>query len=250
MIQATAVRVGRGDERAVCLAHPDRDVSARVSSRSLFMSTEFDAPRPPSTARPDRSSGSITPSRPTPWLATQEDPNEAAVRNRRRAARQRSRAQASGNGVRNALRIVLECRHRHNGVIPVSLGLALQEQESGGLNIFGADEQRAVRASARHQGARPEARQPRSRRWHLQRCRPDAAHVHRVHRGGESDGGAWEPAVNLATGLGIIAGHVKQHGVPGGLATFNAGSPQSSKGRRTHSTASSSTTTSTNSIAT
>ena len=45
------------------------------------------------------------------------------------------------------------------------------------------------------------------------------------------DGGAWEPAVNLATGLGIITGHIKQHGVPGGLATFNAGSPQSSKGK-------------------
>jgi hypothetical protein len=43
------------------------------------------------------------------------------------------------NGVKNALRIVIECRHRHDGVIPVSLGVALQEQESNGRNIFGAD---------------------------------------------------------------------------------------------------------------
>ena len=64
-----------------------------------------------------------------PLSATVAEPRDNALAHKLRA-----------NGVRNALRIVLECRHRHNGVIPVSLGLALQEQESGGLNIFGADE--------------------------------------------------------------------------------------------------------------
>jgi hypothetical protein len=46
------------------------------------------------------------------------------------------------------------------------------------------------------------------------------------------DGGAWNPAVNIATGLGIIAGHVKQHGVRDGLATYNGGRPTSEKGQR------------------
>ena len=44
------------------------------------------------------------------------------------------------------------------------------------------------------------------------------------------DGGAWKPSVNIATGLGIIAANVKKHGVRGGLATYNAGNPQSTKG--------------------
>lgn len=156
-----------------------------------------------------------------PLSATVAEPRDNALAHKLRA-----------RGVRNALRIVLECRHRHNGVIPVSLGLALQEQESGGLNIFGADQNA------------PFTHLPVTKARVLKL-------VNLVHAGGVSngvgpmqltfigfieeanrDGGAWEPAVNVATGLGIIAGHVKQHGVPGGLATFNAGNPQSSQGKK------------------
>lgn len=135
-------------------------------------------------------------------------------------------------GVKNALRIVIECRHRHGGVIPASLGAALQEQESRGRNIFGADH-----------GA-PFRHQPVTKPRVLQLVR-------HVRAGGVSngvgpmqltflpfieeanrDGGAWKPAVNIATGLGIIAGHVRQHGVRNGLATYNAGSPQSAAGQQ------------------
>lgn len=135
-----------------------------------------------------------------------------------------------GLGFKNALRIVIECRHRHVDVIPVSLGLALQEQESGGRNIFGADI-----ALFAHQPV------TKARVMKL---------VAHVHGGGASngvgplqltfigfieeanrDGGAWVPAVNIATGLGIIAGHIKQHGVRDGLATYNAGHPQSQTGQ-------------------
>jgi hypothetical protein len=133
--------------------------------------------------------------------------------------------------VKNALRIVLECSHRHDGLLPVSLGLALQEQESGGRNIFGAD------TSA------PFAHLP------VTQARVMALVKH-VRNGGKSngvgplqltfigfideanrDGGAWTPAVNIATGLGIVAGHIKQHGVRGGLATYNAGHPASPEGQ-------------------
>jgi hypothetical protein len=134
-------------------------------------------------------------------------------------------------GVKNSLRIVLECRHRHEDVIPVSLGLALQQQESGGgQNIFGADT-----------GA-PFTHLPVTKRRVLDL-------VEHVRAGGTSngvgplqltflpfieeanrDGGAWVPGVNIATGLGIIADHVKQHGVRGGLATYNGGTPTSTKG--------------------
>jgi hypothetical protein len=137
------------------------------------------------------------------------------------------------NGVKNALRVVIECRHRHDGVIPVSLGVAIQEQESSsGLNIFGADQGGLF------------AHQPVTKARVLQL-------VEHVRAGGVSngvgpmqltfigfideanrDGGAWLPAVNIATGLGIIAGHVKQHGVRDGLATYNGGHPQSAKGQR------------------
>ena len=41
----------------------------------------------------------------------------------------------------------------------------------------------------------------------------------------------WKPSVNIATGLGIIAANVKQHGVRGGLATYNADNPQAPEGR-------------------
>jgi len=134
------------------------------------------------------------------------------------------------NGVKNALRIVIECRHRHDGVIPVSLGVALQEQESNGRNIFGADQN----APFTHQPVTKE------------RVLELVAHV---RAGGISngvgplqltflpfieeanrDGGAWKPSVNIATGLGIIAADVKKHGVRGGLATYNGGSPHSTKG--------------------
>jgi hypothetical protein len=133
-------------------------------------------------------------------------------------------------GVKNALRIVIECRHRHDGVIPVSLGLALQEQESNGQNIFGAD----TNAPFTHQPV------TKARVLKL---------VEHVRAGGLSngvgpmqltfiafideanrDGGAWDPAVNIATGLGIIADHVKQHGVRKGLAAYNGGTPNSEKG--------------------
>jgi hypothetical protein len=133
-------------------------------------------------------------------------------------------------GVSNSLRIVLECRHRHQHVLPVSLGLALQEQESGGANIFGAD----IGGLFPHQ--------PVTKERVLQL-------VDHVRAGGVSngvgpfqltfigfldeanrDGGAWEPAVNIATGLGIIADHIRQHGVRGGLAAYNAGTPTAAKG--------------------
>jgi hypothetical protein len=136
------------------------------------------------------------------------------------------------NGVKNALRIVIECRHRHDAIIPVSLGAAIQEQEPGGLNIFGADEQA------------PFTHQPVTKARVMQL-------VEHVRAGGVSngvgpmqltfigfimeanrDGGAWKPAVNIATGIGIIAGHVKQHGMRDGLATYNGGHPQSAKGQR------------------
>ena len=136
------------------------------------------------------------------------------------------------HGVNNALRIVVECRHRHDGAIPVSLGAALQEQESNGRNIFGADENA------------PFAHQPVTKERVLRL-------VEHVRAGGISngvgplqltflpfieeanrDGGAWKPAVNIATGLGVIAGHVRQHGVRNGLAAYNAGSPQSGAGQR------------------
>lgn len=134
-------------------------------------------------------------------------------------------------GVKNALRIVMECRHRHNGLVPVSLGVALQEQESGGRNIFGADDNA------------PFAHQPVTKERVLRL-------VSHVRAGGTSngvgpmqltflafieeanrDGGAWRPAVNIATGLGIIADHVRKHGVRDGLATYNAGNPRSADGR-------------------
>jgi hypothetical protein len=134
------------------------------------------------------------------------------------------------HGVKNALRIVIECRHRHDGVIPVSLGVALQEQESNGRNIFGADQN----APFTHQPVTKE---------HVLKL------VEHVRAGGVSngvgplqltflpfieeanrDGGAWKPSVNIATGLGIIADHVKRHGIRGGLAAYNGGTPQSRKG--------------------
>ncbi len=134
------------------------------------------------------------------------------------------------SGVKNALRIVIECRHRHDGLIPVSLGVALQEQESNGRNIFGAD-----------LGA-PFAHQPVTKERVMKL-------VEHVRAGGVSngvgplqltflpfieeanrDGGAWKPSVNIATGLGIIADHVKRHGVRGGLATYNGGHPRSPDG--------------------
>jgi hypothetical protein len=46
------------------------------------------------------------------------------------------------------------------------------------------------------------------------------------------DGGAWDTAVNIATSQRILAAHVRDHGLRGGLATYNAGRPDDGQGRR------------------
>lgn len=156
-----------------------------------------------------------------PLPTTVADARDAALAHRLRA-----------RGVKNALRIVIECRHRHDGLIPLSLGLALQEQESEGRNIFGADDDA------------PFPHQPVTKARVLKLV--ELVHAGSISNGvgpmqltfigfieeANRDGGAWDPAVNIATGLGIIAGHVKDHGVRDGLATYNGGKPTSEKGQK------------------
>lgn len=128
------------------------------------------------------------------------------------------RAQPRATGV--ALRIVMEC---HAAGIPVSLGCALVEHESDFSNIFGADAG----------GLYPHQR--------VTKAKVDAL-VRHVKAGGISngvgdtqltslgyileanaDGGAWKRAVNIATGIHIVAGFVHKHGTTHGLAAYNAG---------------------------
>jgi soluble lytic murein transglycosylase-like protein len=49
----------------------------------------------------------------------------------------------------------------------------------------------------------------------------------------QRDGGAHKTSVNIATGLGILANHIKTHGSERkALAAYNAGDPTSSQGLR------------------
>lgn len=131
-----------------------------------------------------------------------------------------------------SLRIIMEARHRWPEQIMPSLALAWIELESGFRNIFGCDggsifchqavtRERVlklvqhVKAGGTSNGVGPGQL-------------TTLAFIEEANR----DGGAWIPAVNIATSQRILGGLIRSYGVRGGLAAYNAGNPKSPDGLR------------------
>lgn len=121
-------------------------------------------------------------------------------------------------GAKYALRIILEARKHPE--VPVSLALALVEQESGFSNVFGHDPTIYVGAGAvtkRKYAAYKLARGttcmqgvgPCQLTWYDFQDRADAL------------GGCWVPRHNIAVGLDILAANIRQSGKCRGVARYN-----------------------------
>jgi hypothetical protein len=126
-------------------------------------------------------------------------------------------------GMKNSLRTVIEAKRAG---IPVSLGFAMVEQESGdGSNIFGHDPTifsgagqvtkskylayKAQRGRTRMQGVGP----MQLTWWEFQ----DAA---------DRRGGSWVPRHNIAEGFTRLASLIRAHGKFRGIALYNGSGPR------------------------
>lgn len=126
-----------------------------------------------------------------------------------------------------ALRAITEAR-AHG--LEISEMLALLEHESGFRNIFGCDRggpfchravtKARVQALVRHvlNGGVSNGVGDGQLTW--------IGYVQEANR----DGGAWVRRVNIATAAKIMGGHKRRHGWIRGLATYNAGHPESAAG--------------------
>lgn len=136
---------------------------------------------------------------------------------------------ARAAGAKYALRIVWEARHAG---IPVSLALALVEQESGFRNIFGADQgsilkhEKVTKAKVARLLAFVERGGPSNGVGLTQLTYPPfIRHANRI-------GGAHLPKYQLRVGFGALKDKLARNPKSwwGALATYNAGRPDSPVG--------------------
>lgn len=125
-------------------------------------------------------------------------------------------------GMQNSLRIVIEAKRAG---IPVSLGFALAEQETGtGANIFGHDP--TIYAGA---GVVTEAKYKayRRRRGHslMQGVGPLQLTWWATQDAADRLGGCWIPKYNLRVGFSTLAALIRQYGYAKGIERYNGAGP-------------------------
>jgi soluble lytic murein transglycosylase-like protein len=120
-------------------------------------------------------------------------------------------------GARYALRIVLEARRVG---IPVSLGFALVEQESGFRNVFGHDPTIYVGAGTVTKAKYLGYRRLRGRSK-MQGVGPCQLTWWAYQDEADRRGGCWVPKHNIAVGFEILADHIQRYGRFSGIARYN-----------------------------
>jgi hypothetical protein len=133
---------------------------------------------------------------------------------------------AKRHGARYSLRIVLEARRAG---IPISLGFAFIEQESGFRNIWGSDRTASGECSGgicgNNQTVVTKARylQYKKTRGHLgmQGVGPAQLTWWEFQDAADKLGGCWVPKYNIRVAFGLIADLVKQHGMAKGIERYN-----------------------------
>lgn len=135
-------------------------------------------------------------------------------------------------GMQNSLRIIKEARATG---VPVSLALALFEQESGGANIFGHDPTIFVGAgkvTKRKYGQYLSQRGP-TGRGGMQGVGPGQLTWWATQDQADRLGGAWQPKFNIRIALQTLAGNMRTYGYAKGIERYNGFGPAAEQYSRT-----------------
>jgi hypothetical protein len=132
---------------------------------------------------------------------------------------------ARRHGAHYALRII---RLARRAGLPISLGFAIVEQESGFRNVYGHD---AVRNPAPKGGRVTRANYrdvylpARGRGLGMQGVGPCQLTWYELQDAADRAGGCWRPTPNIATAFDHLAALVAAHGLHAGLAAYNGAGP-------------------------
>lgn len=135
---------------------------------------------------------------------------------------QRLAEKAKAHGAKYSLRIVREARRAG---IPISLGFALVEQETGFRNVFGhdptifigagvvtAEKYRAYKAKRGHSGT-----------GGMQGVGPCQLTYYTKQDRADAIGGCWKPQHNIRIAFEDLASMIHAHGEAKGIGAYNAG---------------------------
>jgi hypothetical protein len=136
---------------------------------------------------------------------------------------------AKAHGARYSLRIVLEARRAD---IPISLGFALVEQESGFSNVFGHDDSIFHGAGkvtkARYLEYKRQRGTPGRR---MQGVGPCQLTWWQFQDKADHLGGCWIARHNIRVAFEHLGGLMRQHSTRDALAVYNAGNARSRQGQ-------------------
>lgn len=152
---------------------------------------------------------------------------EANAREKARKARATLRNKARAHGARYVETIVAESERAD---LPVALGFALIEQESGFRNVFGHDPTIFAGAGTVTEEKYKLYRAKRGLRGQggMQGVGPAQLTWFEYQDRADKRGGCWKPEHNIAVGFDVLASHIKAHGTRKGLAVYNGGSSRPS----------------------
>lgn len=129
---------------------------------------------------------------------------------------------AKRHGAKYSLRIVLEARRAG---IPISLGFALIEQESGFRNVFGHDPTIFRGAGTVTKDKYLAYKKARGRR-NMQGVGPAQLTWWEYQDRADHFGGCWQPKHNIRVGFEVLAAHIKRHGRTKGIMRYNGSGEQ------------------------
>lgn len=124
---------------------------------------------------------------------------------------------AKRHGANYSLRIVWEARRAG---IPISLGFALVEQESGFKNVFGHDPTIYVGAGTVTKSKYLDYKRKRGH-THMQGVGPCQLTWWATQDAADKAGGCWKPAVNIRVAFKILAGNIRREGRHDGIKAYN-----------------------------
>lgn len=126
------------------------------------------------------------------------------------------------HGANYSLRIIREARRAG---IPISLGFALVEQESGYANVFGHDPTIFAGAGpvteAKYRAYR--AKRGPTGRGGMQGVGPCQLTYYTFQDRADALGGCWKPQYNIRVAFEDLARMIEEHGVAKGIGVYNAG---------------------------
>jgi hypothetical protein len=131
---------------------------------------------------------------------------------------------AKRHGAQYSLRIIREARRAG---IPISLGFALVEQETGFRNVFGHDPTIFVGAG---QVTEKKYRAYRAKRGAtggggMQGVGPCQLTYYTYQDRADALGGCWKPQHNIRVAFEGLAANIKQHGMRDGIRRYNGSGP-------------------------